>query len=143
MKPFSLNVVLEYRKRLEDQAMNKLFEARKQQEEIEKNISTKNQTYQNILHNREEMQEKGCAILDLITIEAKIDFTIKQIQQLKTVLTKKKAYVQRAHKNLLKRSKEKQVLEKLRDKQNIEWRKYLNKKEAAMLDEIAILRHNR
>lgn len=143
MKPFSLTVVLDYRKRLEDQAKNKLFEARKAKEVIENKIVLQKKTYQQILQNRDDIQQNGCQILDLITVEAKINFTIKQIDELKTVLSNKEEYVQRAHQSLLKRSKEKQVLEKLRDKQNMEWRKYLNKKEAAMLDEIAILRHNK
>lgn len=143
MKPFSLNVVLDYRKRLEDQAINKLFEARKEKKKLEEKILLKEKSYQIFLENRDDIQNDGCSILDLITIEAKIDFTIKQIKELKTVLSNKEAYVQRAHQTLLKRSKDKQVLEKLKDKQNIEWHKYLNKKEAAMLDEIAILRHNK
>lgn len=143
MKPFSLNVVLDYRKRLEDQAKNKLFEARKEKEIIEEKIVLKKKAYQQILQTRDNIQQNGCQILDLITVEAKIDFTVKQIEELKIVLSNKEAYVQRAHQSLLKRSKEKKVLEKLKEKQNIEWRKYLNKKEAAMLDEIAILRHNK
>lgn len=143
MKPFSLDVVLDYRKRLEDQAMNKLFEARKEKETIEEKITLKELMYQGFLNNRDDIQQDGCPILDLITVEAKIDFTDKQLQELKTLLSQKEASVQRAHQNLLTRSKEKQVLEKLKDKQNREWQKYLNKKEAAMLDEIAILRHNK
>ena len=135
--------MLDYRRRLEDQAINKLSEARKEKEVIEEKIVLKKKTYQNVLNNRDDIQKNGCSILELITVEAKIDFTIKQIQELETVLSNKEAYVQRAHQSLLKRSKEKQILEKLRDKQNIAWRKYLNKKEAAMLDEIAILRYNK
>lgn len=123
--------------------MNTLYEARKEKEAIEEQITNKEHVYQNFLNTREDIQLNGCPILDLITVEAKIDFTNKQIQELKTVLFKKEESVQKAHQDLLIRSKEKQVLEKLRDKQNVEWQKHLNKKEAAMLDEIAILRHNK
>jgi flagellar FliJ protein len=44
---------------------------------------------------------------------------------------------------LIKRSKERKVMEKLKTRQNQAWRAHLDKKEAAMLDEIAVIFHER
>jgi len=43
----------------------------------------------------------------------------------------------------MKKAKDRQVMEKLKERQNADWQQYLNKKEAAMLDEIAIIFHNK
>lgn len=44
---------------------------------------------------------------------------------------------------LLKKSKEHKILAKLKENQDSAWKDYQNKKEAAMLDEIAVLHHEK
>ena len=44
---------------------------------------------------------------------------------------------------LVKASTDRRILEKLRDQQNTNYRQYLDRKETEMLDEIAVLSHER
>ncbi len=76
-------------------------------------------------------------------MDARISFSKKHIVDLEKLLAEKRATEQKSHALLIRRTKEKKVLEKLKQTQNAQWQRYLSKKEAAMLDEIAILRHNR
>ena len=45
--------------------------------------------------------------------------------------------------HLVKTSKDRKIMEKLREQQNAAHAKYLEKKESGMLDEIAVLAHAR
>lgn len=142
-KPFTLDTVLEYRQLLEDAAKNDLFNARKDEELARIKIEEQQTVYSNLNQQWMEMQQQECPILDLISVEAKIAYAKQKIKELQVILEDKIKLVQKAQKLLILRSKEKKVMEKLKEKQNTQWQKYLNKKEAAMLDEIAILRHSR
>ena len=66
-----------------------------------------------------------------------------ELETLKKILIEKEANVLRERENTIKRSKERKVMEKLKEKQNATWQQYLNKKEAALLDEIAVIFHER
>ena len=66
-----------------------------------------------------------------------------RIQTLQIELSKRHEKAESERDILLKRSKEKQAMEKLKEKQNAAYRYYLNKKEAALLDEIAIIYHDK
>ena len=143
MKPFSLDIVLDYRQRLEDAARNDFFVAKNQKKILEREIVQKENEQIFLIEECEKLKQESCPILDLITIENKISYIRQHIKELYTLLEKKETLVRKAHAHLVTRSKEKKVMEKLKEKQNAEWQKYINKKEAAMLDEIAILRHTR
>ncbi len=72
-----------------------------------------------------------------------LDEKKNRIAELKKQLAKRKQQVTVCQNELLKKSRERQVMKKLKEKQNTAWKQYLNKKEAAMLDEIAIIYHNK
>ena len=58
-------------------------------------------------------------------------------------MARQRQQVEQKRQVLVKASTDRRILEKLRDQQNANYRQYLDRKETAMLDEIAILSHER
>jgi flagellar FliJ protein len=141
MKPFSLQTVLNYRKRLEDIAQHRLIEAKKVQETIEKKLSAEINALAIFIAETEKLQNEGIGITELIRYEESITSQKNNIRAIKKNLTEKCQLVQNEQQNLIHRSKERQIMERLKQTQNKAWQSYLNKKEAALLDEIATSRH--
>lgn len=142
-KPFTLDSVLNYRKRLEDLAKNRFFEARKIHAIIEEKLIIERQKVQNIILECEELQTQGVEITKLILFEEKITAGQKNILAIEKNVQEKAKRVEQEKSNLLLKSREYQVMERLKIEQNDSWHKYLDKKEAAMLDEVAIMRHGK
>ncbi|PID77214.1 MAG: flagellar export protein FliJ [Deltaproteobacteria bacterium] len=143
MKPFNLDSVLKYRHQLENQAQSNFFAAKEQEALAKKRVQEMVSQYNNLLAERDKLQNKAVSIMDVIQLENKIAHAKQQISKLKDELQKKAAQSRKAGQQLVARSRERQAMEKLKEKQNQRWRKYLDKKEAAMLDEIAILKHKK
>jgi flagellar FliJ protein len=141
MKPFALQTVLNYRKRLEDIAQHRLIEAKKVQETIERKLNDEINALAIFIAETEKLQAEGIGITELIRYEESITSQKDNIRAIKKNLTEKCELVQIEQRNLIHRSKEKQIMERLKHTQNKAWQAYLNKKEAAMLDEIATSRH--
>jgi flagellar FliJ protein len=141
MKPFSLQTVLNYRKRLEDIAQHRLIEAKKVQETIEKKLSAEINALAIFIAETEKLQNEGIGITELIRYEESITSQKNNIRAIKKNLKEKCQLVQNEQQNLIHRSKERQIMERLKQTQNKAWQSYLNKKEAALLDEIATSRH--
>ena len=143
MKPFELEAVIKYRKRLKDIAINKFEEAKKQFDTARSILAETKQNRETLITALVDMQRQGMDIQDHIRYETCIDFLSEEIKRLETELNRKQDAVVRARANLMKKSKDEKVMEKLKEKQNAEWRQFLEKKEAAMLDEIAVLHGKR
>lgn len=141
MKPFSLHVVLKYRKRMEDIAQNRLFEARKVQEIIEAKLFKEKNDLEDLIHQTEQLQFEGIQISDLILYEERIERAKDNIVLIEKNLVEKEKIVEKEFENLVHRSKERQIMERLKEQQNKTWKLYLDKKEAAMLDELTTTRH--
>ncbi len=143
MKPFSLETVLGYRKRLEDIAKNRLFKAQTEKQQVQDKLSQEQTGYTHLIETLDRRQTEGIEILDLIRYEDQIQFTKNRIIAIKKTLSEKTARVVVEREQLIQRSKERKIMEKLKEKQNQSWQEHLNKKEAALLDEIAIIFHDK
>lgn len=141
MKPFTLHTVLEHRKRQESIAQNRLFEARKIRQIVAAKLETEMQNRHAIIAEAEIEKQEGIEIVALIRIEDKINAIGENIKAIRKNLEEKDKIIESEHANLLMCAKERKVMERLKEEQNRNWQDYLNKKEAAMLDEIAIIRH--
>jgi len=143
MKPFGLQTVLDYRKRLEDAAQHKLVEARNVYVQIQKRFQTEERKLRDTLAERQRKEEEGISITELIRYEDHVERLERNLVAIRKTLQEKEHLVREAQAHLMKKAQEKQILEKLKESQNNAWRRYLDKKEALMLDEIAIIRHGR
>ena len=142
-KPFTLDIVLSYRKRLEDLAKNRFFEAKKIHEIIQEKLVSEKNNLSIVILECEKLQAHGVEINKLILFEEKITAAQKNVLAIEKNVQVKAKLVDQEKTNLLKRSREYQVMERLKVEQNASWSQYLDKKEAAMLDEVAIMRHGK
>lgn len=142
-KPFTLDTVLNYRKRLEDVAKNRFFEAKRIHAIIREKLVSEKNILSTVILECEELQINGVEITKLILFEEKISTSQKNILAIEKNIQEKAKLVDQEKANLLMRSREYQVMERLKVEQNDSWRQYLDKKEAAMLDEVAIMRHGK
>lgn len=143
MKPFSLHAVLSYKERLEDIAKNRLVKALQAEQQAMARLSEQQDLYTELANTSAKRQSEGIPITELISYEEHLQYVQGRIQSLQIELSKRHEKVEAERSNLLKRSKEKQAMEKLKEKQNAAYRHYLDKKEAALLDEIAIIYHDK
>jgi len=141
MKPFSLENVLAYRKRLVDIAQHRFFEAQNVHRLVEQKLAEENRILSDLSRCSEQLQTKGVLITELILYEERILQVKVNIKAISKTLAEKGEIVVAEHKNLVNRSRDRQIMERLKERQNKAWIAFLNKKETAMLDEIAILRH--
>jgi len=141
MKPFSLENVLTYRKRLEDIAQYRFFEAKKIHRQVEQKLSEENNILAELSRRSERLQSAGVNITELIRYEERILQVKANVKAITKTLAEKAEIVSREHQNLINRANERQIMERLKERQNKAWAAFLNKKETIMLDEIAILRH--
>jgi len=142
MKPFQLDTVLDHRKRLEDIAANRLFEAGRQKDLIQQKLDEENRNLASLIEKTEELQGKTIPILDLISYEDQIAYLKKNIFAIKKKLQEKTENRLKERQNLIQKSKDRQILESLKEQQNRSWKQYLDKKEVSMLDEIVTVRHD-
>ncbi len=141
MKPFQLDTVLIHRKRLEDIAANRLFEARRQKTLVQKKLQEEDKNLETLINKTEALQSKTIPILDLINYENQIHYMKNNILAIKKNLREKTKQIQKERQNLIQRSKDRQIMVSLKEQQNRSWKQYLDKKEVSMLDEIATVRH--
>lgn len=143
MKPFTLDTVLSYRERLEDFAKNKLAAARRSAEETGSALDIQKKEYQKTIQLIDDMQQQGVEINALIFQEGRLTFLKNKISGLEEELLEKKKEVEKARNQLLLKSRDRQVMEKLKERQDEAWKQHINKKEASFLDEIAITFHDK
>ncbi|MBU1138006.1 MAG: flagellar export protein FliJ [Proteobacteria bacterium] len=143
IKQFSLGSILQFRKQQEDLARQKFVLAQIEEKKVEESLHVLQQELSSLIQTLEKKQETGILTFELARYEERINYLRQQISLTKRELEEKKKVVQHKKIMLLKKSKEHKILEKLKENQNIAWQEYQNKKEAAMLDEIAVLHHER
>lgn len=124
-------------------AKNRFFEAQKIHDIIREKLVSEQNALSAITLQCQEQQAHGVEIGKLILFEDKISAARKNVLAIEKNLQEKARLVEQAKTNLLKCSREYQVMERLKHDQNASWQHYLDKKEAAMLDEVAIMRHGK
>ncbi len=141
MKPFSLDSVLRHRKRQESLARNKFTEAKEVAEMTGRRYREEQRKLTALLQEIDKMQQNGIEITTLIRYQEQVSRRKDQIIAIEKNLKEKKNLVRQTRQNLLTKTRERQIMEQLREEQNRAWRRHLEKKEAMMLDEIAVMRH--
>ncbi len=142
MKPFTLDTVLAYRRRLEDIAHHRFLEAQKVHRQVEEKLAEENTVLAELAGRSEYLQSEGMEITELIRYEERILQVKANTRAIAKTLAEKAEMVLHERRNLINRANERQIMERLKERQNKAWAAFLNKKETAMLDEIALLRHD-
>lgn len=142
-KPFSLHAVLKIRKRKEDLAQQKFMRALKEYQDIEKKLVQARRQLEATIAVLEQKQQEGMLAVELERFEEAIHYKNHKIRSIEQLLQEKQQICENKRRHLLAKSREHKVLQALQEKQDLTWRRYIDKKEANMLDEIAILHHGR
>lgn len=143
MKPFSLGAVLRYRKQLEDKAAINLGRAQRNLQQKREIFDSIADNYQCLLENLAKEQSDGISIDQLQRYENHLVWVKEQMVKAHDELNAAVDNVNKKRDVVVRKSRERKALENLKTKQNRAWKSYLEKKEAAQLDEIAVLSHDR
>ncbi|OEU73022.1 MAG: flagellar export protein FliJ [Desulfuromonadales bacterium C00003068] len=139
MKSFKLQVVLEHRQRLEDQARQALAEAIQYEQGTIRKLSAETAELAEIRCEYEERQVVGIQSYEFMLYENRIEHKRQVLIDLDRQLGLARELVLNARQKLGDASREKKLMEKLKEKKNIEIKKELHRKEMAQIDEVAIM----
>ncbi len=142
-KKFSMNSVLRFRKQQEDIFKQRYIEKQQKEAKVSAVLQGLQEEQSQLASTLAEKQNRGIIASDLARYDERIVYIRQQIEITRNELKRKQEAVEKARKALLEKSKEHKALETLKEKQDKAWLAFLNKKEALMLDEIAVLRHGR
>ncbi len=138
-----MDSVLSFRKRQENIAQEKYALAELAVTQALERLNHKKREIEALTRALADKQRVGILAMEIGRYENKIEFGRVEIQQLENVFQEKKDIAVKKRQRLLEKAKDHKVLKTLKEQQNKSWLQYLDKKEAAILDEIAILHHDR
>ena len=143
MKPFSMHAVLKFRKQLEDNARQQLYQALELEARLLEAAMQTEAALSDLDREAQRDKEQGTSIDRMLLFQYRIDLIKQQLEEQRIDLEKQQAQVSMKRQQLVKASKDRKVMEKLKEQQNAAYASFLDKKEMAMLDEIAVLSHER
>lgn len=143
MKPFTMHAVLKYRQQLEDVARQKLYQALEAAARLQEALRQVNEELAELYSSLQQDKEQGTTVDRLILFDHRIEVVKEQIVLRRNELKKQQVQVANKRQLLVKASKDRKIMEKLREQQNAAYAHYLEKKETIMLDEIAVLSYAR
>ena len=143
VKKFTMDSVLRFRKQQEDILTQKYQKVQRQEAETRKKLECLISDHTLLVTTLSDKQEDGITISDLACFDQRISYIKQQKEIVQNELRRRQKTVEKARKRLLSKSQEHKALKTLKEKQDKAWKEHLNKQEAIMLDEIAVLRHER
>jgi len=143
MKPFNLDPVLNYRERIEDVARQRLQQAMEQEEKAQTLHDRLREALAVNYSALDQLRQEGTRVEKLLLFEQHNELLRDELTKAAQALHESRALVARRRQDLLKASQEKKVLEKLKQHQNLLYRRHLERLERRQMDEIAVLRHQR
>lgn len=143
MKPFSMHAVLGYRRRTEDTARQQLYQALEVEARLQEALLHTEAEMAELIEGLRRDREQGTTVDRLLLYEYRLDLVKQQIAARRTDLEKHQAQVAMKRQQLIKASKDRKIMEKLQEQQNAAHKNFLEKREMAQLDEIAVLSHGR
>lgn len=139
MKSFKLQVVLEHRQRLEDQARQALAEAIQYEQGTICKLTAETAGLAELCCEYEERQIVGIQSHEFMLYENRIEHMRQVLIDLDQQLGIARELVLECRKKLGDASREKKLMEKLKEKKLLEVKKELHRKEMAQIDEVAIM----
>ncbi len=135
---FKLQSVLNYRQSLEDQAQQVLSTSLQRQNELETQLQQQRLKMQQHDGELKQRQQEGLTVAEIDLYESQIQHCRRLIENLQESLLQLDRQIVAERRELLHAARERQVMEKLKDKQDAEYRQELSRKERIMLDEISL-----
>ena len=136
--PFKLQSVLNYRQRLEDLAQQVLAQTLQRQGQLQEQLQQCQQQLDTCDGEVQQRQQQGMSIAELTMFEDRIGHLRQLMVSYRQQLLALQDQIDDEREALLKAARERQVMEKLKEKQDAEYRRELDRKEREMLDEISL-----
>lgn len=143
MKPFRLHAVLNYRRQVEDAARQDFHQACVLEKKLHQSIMQVEEDLQHLFLEIQRDKETGTSVDRLLRFEYQIDLLKEKLATLHDELRQQQAQVTVKQQQLIRAGQDRKIMEKLQEQQNAAYAGFLEKKELAMLDEIAVLSHER
>jgi flagellar FliJ protein len=143
MKPFTMHAVLKYRHQLEDVALQSLHQALEVEARLHEALLQAEAELTELYSGLQQDKNQGTTVDRLLLFDNRIELVKQQVELRRNDLEKQQVQVANKRQQLVKASKGRKIMEKLQEQQNAAYAKYLEKKELGMLDEIAVLSHER
>ncbi len=143
MKPFTMHAVLKYRHQLEDVALQSLHKALEVEARLQEALLQAEAELTELYSGLQHDKNQGTTVDRLLLFDNRIELVKQQVELRHNDLEKQQVQVANKRQQLIKASKGRKIMEKLQEQQNAAYAKYLEKKELGMLDEIAVLSHER
>ncbi len=137
-KKFKLQSVLNYRQTLADQAQQQLSSSLQRKSQLEEQVQQQQNSFQQLDLQLKEKQQQGLSVAEIDLFESQILHRRRQIIQLQEQLAPLERQILAERQALMSAARDKQVMEKLKDKQQAEYQQELSRKEREMLDEISL-----
>lgn len=137
-KKFKLQSVLNYRTTCEEQAQQALVLSQQQQQELIAAIATQQQELNDQDQALKQRQQEGLTIAEIDIYESRISHCRHHSAQLQTQLVTLEKKIFRQREALLKAARDRQVMDKLKERQEAEFRHEQERKERIQLDEISL-----
>ncbi|SHJ81293.1 flagellar FliJ protein [Malonomonas rubra DSM 5091] len=137
-KKFKLQSVLNYRQLLENQAQQLLAASMQRKTELEEELQRQQQELMRQDAELKERQRDGLTIAEIDLFENGIQHCRRIIERLQQELNRLERQIVGERDELLAAARDRQVIEKLKEKQDAEYLQELNRKEREMLDEISL-----
>ena len=140
---FKLQTVLNYRQSLEDQAQQVLSTTLQRQSEFDLKLQQQQQNlhqYDRDQYDRDlkQRQQEGLTVAEMDLYESQIQHCRHLIKEIQSHLQQLEQQVIVERTELLHAARERQVMEKLKDKQEAAYQQELSHQERVMLDEISL-----
>jgi len=135
---FKLQTVLDYRTTLEEQAQQALAVSQQQQQELAAAIATQQQELNDQDQALKQRQEEGLTIAEIEIYESRINYCRHLTVQLQAQLLGLEKKIVKQRETLLKAARDRQVMDKLKERQEAEFRREQERKERIQLDEISL-----
>jgi flagellar protein FliJ len=143
VKPFTMHAVLQYRRQLEKTAQQDMHQALAVEAQLQEAFFRAEEELAGLYDGLQQDKEQGTTVDRLLLFEHRIDVVKQQAEACRADLDKQQAQVARKRQQLVKASKDRKIMEKIQEQQNAAHARYVEKKELGLLDEIAVLSHER
>lgn len=135
---FKLQSVLNYRQSLEDQAQQLLATSQQLRVKLESEF----QQYRDALKEYDQelklRQQEGLSVAEMDLFEAQIHHCRQMMVRLRGQLEQLDQKIDKQRNALQQAARDRQIMEKLKDKQQAEYHQELSRQERIMLDEISL-----
>lgn len=135
---FKLQTVLNHRQRLEHLAQQKLADSLRRETAMQQQLTSQRTTLNKLIQELSHRQQTGISVQDLQLFRLSINRHRKDLQTLTEQAEKLHREVKSNRQLLTEAAQEKKLLENLKEKKEAEQKHQDNRRESAILDDIAL-----